>query len=368
MSLALIGLSVHYHDGFSLLSTVMLSLVSSFVGFGTHWSLVFKEPTVSDERHKAIPRSDVIIYYPNGSIRVIRPESEQIARLYFQTEHAQYVIDDTPYRTLALFSTVMFMAGVVSLANASNILQVAFAAAYILLNIVHWAVSALNPCTYHWQHAYDVEVLPIAPPQKQGTDGTSAPATVQYIKEKIVDEWRRFQSAWILEKRRHRDQERAKTIFVHGGRNFTAALWTAIVLTGTAQWLNEATTIAPVNEAWKEWLKEAQKFAQPKVEEGETPGRHNDEWEDRFEPHRRPRIATGLKWTFTPALKTDRRAVRQRRIKIDKSWKYQDRLTEILAAHAPQTRVQLEDEVAGATGGGAISEKEPSTPATTEEV
>jgi len=263
----------------------------------------------------------------------------------------------------------MLMAGVVSLANASNILQVAFAASYILLNVVHWAVSALNPCTYHWQHAYDVEILPIAPPQKQGTDGASAPSRVQYAKEKLMDEWRRFESAWILKKRRHRARERAKTIFVKGGRNFTAALWTAIVLTGTAQWLNEATTIAPINEAWKEWLKEADRFAQPKIEEGETPGRHNDEWENRYELHARPRISTGLKGTFTPALKASRRsAARQRRIKIDKSWRYQDRLTEILAAYAPQTRVQLEDEVAGATEGDAMSDKDPLTPATTEEV
>jgi len=34
-----------------------------------------------------------LIFAWQGSIRVIRPESEQIARLYFQTEHAQYVID-----------------------------------------------------------------------------------------------------------------------------------------------------------------------------------------------------------------------------------------------------------------------------------
>ena len=67
MAVALIGLSVYYHDGFSLLATVMLSMVSSFVGFGTHWTLVFKEPPVTREREGAIPRSDVIIYYPNVS-------------------------------------------------------------------------------------------------------------------------------------------------------------------------------------------------------------------------------------------------------------------------------------------------------------
>ena len=67
MSITLIGLSVHYHDGFSLLATIMLSVVSSCVGFGTHWSLVFKEPKIDDKRKGALPRSDVIIYYPNVS-------------------------------------------------------------------------------------------------------------------------------------------------------------------------------------------------------------------------------------------------------------------------------------------------------------
>lgn len=70
MAIALIGLSVHYHDGFSLVATIMLSMVSSFVGFGTHWNLVFREPNVTREREGAIPRSDVIIYYPNVSPRV----------------------------------------------------------------------------------------------------------------------------------------------------------------------------------------------------------------------------------------------------------------------------------------------------------
>jgi len=67
MAVALIGLSLYYHDGFSLLATVMLSMMSSFVGFSTHWNLVFKEPTLKPERQGAIPRWDVILYYPNVS-------------------------------------------------------------------------------------------------------------------------------------------------------------------------------------------------------------------------------------------------------------------------------------------------------------
>lgn len=262
----------------------------------------------------------------------------------------------------------MLMAGVVSLANASNILQVAFAAAYILLNVVYWAVSALNPCTYHWRHAYEAEVLPIERLQTQGTDGTNELGKVEEVKRKIIDEWHRFEDAWVLEKRLKRAQTRARTMFDKGARNFTGALWTAIVLTGTAQWLNEATTIAPVNAAWKEWLKKADEKVQPKVAEGDIPGRHNDEWEDRHKLHRRPRISTGLNWTFTPATRAGARfGARKRRIKM-KDWEYQKALTEILQKHAEQTRLPLDDEIVGEEESLAGSEKDPLTPALTEEV
>lgn len=369
MSVALIVLSAHYNDGFSMLATIMLSMVSSFVGFGTHWTLVFQEPKITSDRKGAIPRSDVIVKYPNGAIRVIRPESEQIARLYFQTEHAQYVIDDTPYRTLALLSTIMLMAGVVSLANASNILQVAFAASYILLNGMYWAASALNPYKYHWQHAYEVEVLPIEPLQRQGTDGPVATGRVEEWKRKLKQEWHRLENAWVLSKRRDWAQKRAQTMFEPGARNFTSALWTAIVLTGTSRWLNEATAIAPVNVAWKEWLQEAESKVQPKLEEGDIPGRHNDEWEDRFMLHRRPRIATGLNWTFTPAASTNARsaACKRRRIRI-KSWEYQKRLTEILQKHAAHTRVPIEDEIEEEDEAAAGDEKDATKTGTVEDV
>ena len=260
------------------------------------------------------------------------------------------------------------MAGVVALANASNILQVAFAAAYILLNVAYWAVSALNPCTYHWQHAYDAEVLPLETLQKQGTDGTGAPRGVEELKKKLKHEWHRFQDAWILERRRDRAQKRAQTMIDPVARNFTGALWTAIVLTGTSQWLNEATTIAPINDAWREWLKEAEEKVQPKMSEGDILGRHNDRWDGREQLHRRPRISTGLKWTFTPALRANARSgARQRKINM-KAWEYQKRLTEILQKHAAQTRVQLEDEIVEGDENAARSEKDPATPATTEEV
>ncbi|KAI1608017.1 hypothetical protein EDD37DRAFT_603313 [Exophiala viscosa] len=127
-----------------------------------------------------------------------------------------------------------------------------------------------------------------------------------------------------------------------GARNFTAALWTAIVLTGTSQWLNEATTIAPVNDAWKQWLLEAGAKAQP-----------IDEHEGRFEmrrtwgiSHSIQRMPTGTDWRFiraadTPEANHTRRIIIRRQIG---SWEYNKRLTEILAEYAPKTRKPYPDE------------------------
>ncbi|KAK7887569.1 hypothetical protein LTR67_009470 [Exophiala xenobiotica] len=336
MSIALVVLSVIYHDGFALLATIMLATVSSAVGFGTRWDLVFTEPEIQKKRENKMPRSDVIIYYPNGAIRVIRPESEGIARLYFQTEHARYKIDDTPYRTLALFSTIMLMAGVVSLANASNILQVSYAAAYVLLNAIYWAVSAMNPCSYHWKHAYKTQVLDIVPLPGKHDSALDHKGKLQTSIRQLRHEWHRFQKSWGLVA-----PAKITRTFVDpeiGARTFTAALWTAIVLTGTSQWLNEATAIAPINEAWKSWIHEADS----KVES-------IDLYEGRHLPHpssRLPRQPTGENWRFYHA-QDNRDARHKRRVIIREKiggWKYDERLTSILAAHADKTRKPYPDE------------------------
>ncbi|KIW15691.1 hypothetical protein PV08_05741 [Exophiala spinifera] len=334
MSIALVVLSVIYHDGFALLATIMLSMVSCAVGFGTRWELVFAEPEIKKERENKMPRSDVLIYYPNGAIRVIRPAYEEIARLYFQTEHARYKIDDTPYRTLALFSTIMLIAGVVSLANASNKLQVSFTAAYVLLNVLYWGVSALNPCRFHWKHAYQTRVLDIAPLPGPHDKALDYKGVVKRSVRQLRHDWHHFQRSWGLV-----EPARISRTFVDpeiGARTFTAALWTAIVLTGTAQWLNEATAIAPVNGAWKAWITEADSKVEP-----------IDLFEGRHQPHRTSALPRqGTNWRQTrfqtgPDARDKRRIIIRDKIR---DWKYDERLTSILAEHANKTRKPYPDE------------------------
>lgn len=237
------------------------------------------------------------------------------------------------------------MGGVVSLANSKNILQVAFVATYFILNAVYWAVSALNPFTYHWQHAYKVDVLPIKPPKQVDTENAPAPSGAAELKRKLKHQWHRFQNAWVLSKR----QARAKTMVKKEARNFTAALWTAIALTGTTQWLNEATAIAPMNDVWRAWLAEAEEHILS-----------YDQWEGRFKLHRRPRIATGMDWTFTAATSRHKEAASERRQIMITSWDYQGALTKILAKYAEKTRKPIPDEPEGEDEPSSVSEKNPS--------
>ena len=229
------------------------------------------------------------------------------------------------------------MAGVVSLANASNILQVSYAAAYVLLNAVYWAVSAVNPFSYHWQHAYKTQVLDFTPLPGPHDSALDHKGIVKTSLRQLRHEWHRFQKSWGLVEpaKIARTFEEPDTI---GARTFTAALWTAIVLTGTSQWLNEATAIAPINEAWKSWIREADSNVE-----------QIDVHEGRHQPHRSlrlPRQTTGRNLRLSraqngPDARDKRRVIIRERMG---PWKYDTRLTSILAAHADQPRKPYPDE------------------------
>jgi hypothetical protein len=164
MSIALLVLSIYYQDGMSLLATIFLSMVSSLVGIGSHWNLDFPPPKVANPK-EILPPGDIVIYYPNGALRVIRC-TEQTSRLYFEVERCKYSLGDTPYRSIALLATIMLMLGVIFLSNATLRLQVAFASAYIILNALYWGVSAVNPLTNHWKHSFKITKFPLVTPVK----------------------------------------------------------------------------------------------------------------------------------------------------------------------------------------------------------
>ena len=199
MSIGLLVLSIIRSDGFALLATLLLSFLSTLIGFGSRWKINM----MKRKSTRVVPDDMIVIKYTNGSFRIVKC-NESIAReLYWHPEACTYLFGDTTYRVISLFGTITLMVGVISLGNSTLPLQVAFAAAYLILNAVYWVVAALPP-QWHWDlTCYKVEKEPY---------------------------------------------EGGET-----NESFTEALWKAIAITKDVEWVKLG-QVAPANEGWKTWI------------------------------------------------------------------------------------------------------------------
>lgn len=205
MSIALFGLSIQQRDGMALLATILLSSLSTLVGFGSEWKLVL--PKRASKRN--VPLSDVVISYPNGAFLVIKCNEDVARALYWHPEECQYYRSTTIYRLISLIGTLVLMFGVICLGNAELPLQLGFAASYIILNAAYWIVAAL-PQQWNWDlRCYKKEM-------------------VHYDDTPLTNE------------------------------TFTTALWKAIAISGTTKWVRLA-GIAPATDEWDLWLEEAKR-------------------------------------------------------------------------------------------------------------
>ena len=202
MSIGLLVFAVIRSDGFALMATLLLSLLSSIIGIGSQWSLKL----MTRKQTRRVPDDFHIIQYPHGAFLVVKCDENVRRELYWHPEKCNYTFGDTTYRILSLFGTMMLMFGVICLANSTLALQVAFAAAYMILNAAYWVVAAL-PGRWHWDlSCYEV----------------------------TVEEY-------------------------EGGEeheNFTQALWKAIAITGSAEWVKSGRA-APISDGWKKWVEKA---------------------------------------------------------------------------------------------------------------
>ncbi|KAE8364028.1 hypothetical protein BDV27DRAFT_129137 [Aspergillus caelatus] len=206
MSIALLGLSIHFNDGWALIATILLSCLSSLLGLMCKWSLKLGKRVTGSEH---IPSGSVIICYPNGAFIIVECEEAVARPLFFAPERCNYLISGTWYRSLALLGTMMLMFGVIALGNSGARMQVAFGASYLLLNAAYWMVAAL-PERLHWDYsALNIEEV---------TPAFPAPG------EK---------------------------------KSFGLALWNAIKLTQSTRWVKTG-RIAPDTDAWDHWLDQAQ--------------------------------------------------------------------------------------------------------------
>ena len=201
----------------ALLATILLSLLSTVTGIANKWS-----PTPNDPKpdfHS--PPGHVVIKYPQGAFIVVMCEEQTARYLYFNpSERCIYSIRSTAvYRSLSLISTLLLMGGVISLANARIESQTAFAGAYICINVFYWIGAALPPAQ-HWDlsrlEVQHIEVRGGSPPRSAKANNVSP--------------------------------------------TYTEALWKAIAVTGSSNWVKEAEW-APKTPAWNVWLDEAEEAA-----------------------------------------------------------------------------------------------------------
>jgi len=217
MSACLLALSIYWEDGMSLLATILLSSLSTVTGIANKWT-----PTPNDPKPDPhSPPGDVVIKYPQGAFIVVTCEERTARYLYFNpSERCIYSIKSTAiYRGLSLISTLLLMGGVISLANAKIQTQTAFAGSYMLINIFYWIGAALPPAQ-HWDlsrlEVEHIEVHGGRPPRTANVDNYNP--------------------------------------------TYTEALWKAIAVTGTSNWVKEAGW-APKTPAWNDWLNEAEEAA-----------------------------------------------------------------------------------------------------------
>ncbi|KAI9776601.1 MAG: hypothetical protein M1839_009505 [Geoglossum umbratile] len=248
MSVTLLILSIVREDGWALLATLLLSFLSTLIGFGSYWQLNL----AVRKSKRNVPPADVVVIYPGGVFVVVKCNENVARALFFAPETCQYFMDQGNYQRLALVATMMLMFGVIALGNATLPLQISFGASYLLLNAGYWYVASLGE-ECHW----DLTSFNVTPELFKATPAKATPVKATPKSPNVASEQTHVEA----------------TSYVEEG-TFTRALWKAIAITGTASWVRLG-QVAPVTDAWNKWLKEAEDVLEPTWSGGMEPPRDN---------------------------------------------------------------------------------------------
>lgn len=240
LSLSLLIISITLGDGMSLIATILLSGLSTLIGYSNKWELKLPQPPKGSES----AQGDVVIRYPNGSYLIVKCNEEVARELYFAPEEVRYNLqNETVYRMISLVGTLMLMLGVIFLANAKLQLQFCWGGAYIILNAAHWVAAAL-PQKLHWDlSCYSVEEEGVEPGPNNQT--------------------------------------------------FTDALFKAILFTKSKDWARIGKPAAPATKVWDEWLQEAEDQALEIKDNGTQLGNIRDPW---WATHQGSERGVGIVW------------------------------------------------------------------------
>lgn len=220
--------------------------MSTNTGIANKWKASPNDPKPDPNS----PPGNVVIRYPQGAFIVVKCSERTARYLYFNpSERCTYSVRSTSlYRLLSLLSTLLLMAGVISLANATIYMQLGFAGSYMLINIAYWIGAALPPAR-HWDlsrfNVTEIDIRGGHPPNAAKIDNVAS--------------------------------------------TYTEALWKAIAVTKSKDWL-VSSGWTPQTKAWTDWLDEAEEAAL------------DEEYRRKFEGGREVIIIRN--WDFKHALST----------------------------------------------------------------
>lgn len=152
---------------------------------------------------------DVVLRSQEGAWVVVHCNEEVARMLYYNDSgNCDYAMGGMSYQIFISLGTLMLMVGIVTMSNASWILQVVLGATYLALNGIYM-ICALVPAFSRFWH-WDL-----------------SPFVIE-----------------VVARSEH--------------RTYTESLWGAIQATGETRWVDRVDLVPKTNE-WQIWLNEAQK-------------------------------------------------------------------------------------------------------------
>jgi hypothetical protein len=152
-----------------------------------------------------IAPGDVMICTRTGAWVFVHCTEEIMRELYSATETREFVYQGKLRNFLLSGSTILLMAAIIFFSNCTWKLQIAIGLAYIILNLVYWALALLTDPLLMWkpQARYDIEIY----------------------------------------------EDRVYS-------NYTQLLWNGIRSSGEVEWIRQG-ELAPATKNWEGWLEEA---------------------------------------------------------------------------------------------------------------
>ncbi|RJE21030.1 hypothetical protein PHISCL_06625 [Aspergillus sclerotialis] len=144
------------HDGVALVGLGTMALSTSTACLSSLWY-----PKLSHRAAGAgVPPGDIVMKTRGGAFVVVHCPEEITRELYGGMDTCHYAFNGRPHQLLLASSTILLMAAIIFLSNAGRTMQIAIGVAYIILNMLYWAIAVLTSEKQTWDmRRYNVELV-----------------------------------------------------------------------------------------------------------------------------------------------------------------------------------------------------------------